>query len=99
MLRTSPIKLAENLSPSVNIVQNVKVSSGGGYNNETIGRSIPYKKPIIRATGYPIYNTNTIFTQLRKTFIKALIFCHFNLECHIRIKTNTFNYAICEVIN
>ena len=35
-----------------------------------------------------------VFTQLRQTFIKAPILYYFDLECHIRIKTDASGYAI-----
>ena len=34
------------------------------------------------------------FTKLRQTFIKAPIFHHFDLKCHIRIETDASGYAI-----
>ena len=34
------------------------------------------------------------FTKLRQAFIKALIFYHFDSECHIRVETDVSGYAI-----
>ena len=31
------------------------------------------------------------FTKLRQVFIKALIFYHFDLKCHIRVETDTIS--------
>ena len=44
-------------------------------------------------------NARTIFNCLRLTFTKALIFWHFDPECHIRIETNTLGYAINGVLS
>ena len=34
------------------------------------------------------------FTKWRQTFVKALIFHYFDLECHIRVETDISGYAI-----
>ncbi len=39
------------------------------------------------------------FIYLRNAFTKALILRHFDLECHIRIETNTSKYAIGGVLS
>ena len=41
------------------------------------------KKPILLTS-----NIKKVFNHLKQVFIKALIFQHFDLENHIRIKTN-----------
>ena len=51
----------------------------------------------IRAIGEPIFltlNVKKTFNLLKQAFIKALIFRHFDLKCHIRIETNVSGYAI-----
>ena len=44
-------------------------------------------------------DTKTAFYYLRLAFTKALIFWHFDLECHIWIKTDILSYAIDEVLS
>lgn len=39
------------------------------------------------------------FIKLRKAFIKALIFHHFTLQYHIKVKTNPLVYAIDKVLS
>ena len=39
------------------------------------------------------------FNRLRLAFTKAPILQHFDLECHIRIKTNASGYAISGVLS
>ena len=53
--------------------------------------------PNIRATREPNFltpNAKKAFNHLRLTFIKALIFRHFDLNSHIQIKTGASGYAI-----
>ena len=54
----------------------------------------PYWTPNADATGYFTAKARKAFTCLRQAFTKALIFWHFDLECHIRIETNTSGSAI-----
>ena len=35
-----------------------------------------------------------MFTKLKQTCIKTLVFCHFNLKYYIRIEIDTLGYAI-----
>ena len=56
----------------------------------------------IKATEEPIFlipGAREAFNQLRQAFTKALIFQHFDLECHIRIETDTSGYTIERVLN
>ena len=39
------------------------------------------------------------FTELRQAFVKVLILHHFDLECHIWVKTDTSSYAIGKVFS
>ena len=43
--------------------------------------------------------TRLAFTKLRQAFVKAPIFYHFDLEHHIRVKTDVLGYAIGGVLN
>ena len=43
--------------------------------------------------------TRSIFNRLWLAFTEALIFQHFDSECHIRIKTNALGYAISGVLS
>ena len=45
-------------------------------------------------TGFFTLKARLMFTQLRKAFLKALIFHYFNPECHIRNKTDASGYTI-----
>ena len=45
------------------------------------------------------FDAKIAFNCLWLTFIKALIFWHFNSEYHIEIKTNTLCYAISEMLS
>ena len=98
MLKT--IGLAENLSFSM--ADDAKISSigaGGDYEDEMIERSLLTSKNSNRATGYLIPDAKRAFTKLRQAFTKALILKHFDLECHIRIETDTSGYAIGRVLS
>ena len=46
-----------------------------------------------------ILDTRETFNRLRLAFTKALIFYHFDLKCHIQIKTNISSYATDIVLN
>ena len=50
-------------------------------------------------TGYLTSKARLMFSKLRKMFTKAPILQHFDLECHIQIKTNASGYAISRVLN
>ena len=39
------------------------------------------------------------FIKMRQAFVKAPILYHFNPECHIRIETDEFDYAISRALN
>ena len=67
--------------------------------NKTVKRLPPYTESTIRATGYLNPNANVAITLLKKAFTRALIFSHFNLKCHIEIKTDISDYAIGKVLN
>ena len=62
------------------------------------------KKPIFTkansfGTDFLTIGAKETFIYLRKTFTKALIFRHFDLERHIRIETDTLRYAIRGVLS
>ena len=52
-----------------------------------------------RLLGFLTLKAKLSFTKLRKMFTKALILRHFDLECHIRIKTDASGYTIGEIIS
>ena len=52
-----------------------------------------------RATSYLTPKARLAFTKLRKSFTKAPIFQHFDLEYHIRIETHMLNYVISGILN
>ena len=72
---------------------------GGDCKDETVKRSPLTFKNLNGATGYLILEARLAFTQLKKTFIKALILRLFDPECHIRIKTDMSGYVIGEVLS
>ena len=89
------------------------VGGGGGKVNETVKNLSKPKKSEnekseilmhsldIRATREPMFLTpkaRKAFNHLRQAFIKAPILWHFDPECHIRIETDTSDYAIGEVL-
>ena len=98
MLRTSPTQSAKNLSLLVDVAKNVEVGvDGGNCEDETVKKS-PHSKNLNRA-GYLTTKARLAFIQLRKLFTKALILQHFDLECHIWIKTNASGYTIGGVLS
>ena len=52
-----------------------------------------------RIFDYLIPTAKKAFNHLRYAFTQALIFQHFDLERHIRIKTNASGYAITRVLS
>ena len=76
----------------------VNISDGGG-GDEIVKKTPPHLETTIGATAYLISNAKKAFTQLRQAFTKALILCHFDLECNIRIETNAFGHAIDRVLS
>ena len=80
------------------MVINGEVGNGNG-SDKMVKRLSPYIKYTIGATSYLTLNTKVVFTQLMKTFIKAPIFCYFDLECHICIETDVFGYDIRKILS
>ena len=74
MLRTSPIKFADNLLLKVNLIDNIMVNTSISYNAETVKRLPPHEKLLLRAIRYLIPNTKANFTQLTKAFTQVVIF-------------------------
>ena len=50
-------------------------------------------------TGYLTAKARVAFTCLKKAFTKISILRHFDLECHIWVKTDASGYAIGEVLS
>ena len=50
-------------------------------------------------SGFLTSGAKKAFTELRQTFVKALILHHFDLERHIRVKTDASDYAIGRVLS
>ena len=84
-----------------------KVIRGSGKdNNKNLSKKLRNVKSgiqiHIKTTGKPTFLTpgaKKVFNQLRQAFIEALIFQHFDLECHIRIETNTSGYVIDRILS
>ena len=71
---------------------------GGDCENKTVKWS-PRSKNSNRATGYLNPDARQAFTQLRQVFTRAPILQHFDLEYHIRIKTDVSGYAISDMLS
>ena len=98
MLQTNV--LLKKLPSSIDVAEcdEVGIVNGGvDYEDETLNRS-PYKN-LNRVIGYLTPKARLAFTKLKKTFTKAPILQHFDLECHIQIETNTSSYAICGILS
>ena len=67
--------------------------------DETVKRSPLISKNSNGAIAYLTTGAKQAFTQLRQAFTKALILQHFDLKCHIRIKTDASGYAIGGVLS
>ena len=108
MLKT--IRSSEELAPRAFRAGNDKVvGGGGGRAGETVVNLSKNEKsrkstymPNIKATGESNFltpNVKKAFNHLQLAFIKAPILQHFDLESHIRIKTNASGYAIGGVLS
>ena len=60
--------------------------SNSDNNDKMVQKLSSNKKLIIRAADYLNFNAKIAFISLKKTFIKAPIFCHFDLKYYIWIK-------------
>ena len=79
----------------MDIAENNKVgiiNDCGNYKDKMVKKSL--FRTSNKVTGCLTPKARLIFTQLKKTFTKALIFQYFDSECYIWIKTDTLNYAI-----
>ena len=103
---------SEELAPRVFRAGNDEVvGGGGGRADETVVDSSKSKNEKSRkstrvsnvgATGEPNFLTpdaKKAFNHLQLAFIKAPILQHFDLECHIRIKTDASSYTIGGVLS
>ena len=101
------IRLSEKLASRVFNNSNDEVIEGG--NNKMIVNLFKNKKsrksthvPNIGATresNFLIPDVKKAFNHLCLAFIKASIFQHFDLESHIRIKTNSSDYVIGRILS
>ena len=77
----------------------VGIAGGGGSDCENkIFKRLLFKN-LNGAAGYLTLKPRLAFTQLKKTFIKALILQHFDLEYYNQIKTDASGYAISRVLS
>ena len=74
------------------------VGINGNYKDKIVKRSICTKK-LNETIDYLISDTKQAFTQLKQTFIKALIFQYFDPKCDIQIETHLSGYAIGGVLS
>ena len=98
MLKMSLNQLVKNLSLLVNVVEDAEADVSAGDCEDKTGGRLPRSKHSSRA-GYLTSKARLTFTYLRQAFTKAAILRHFDLECHIRIKTNVLSYAISRVLS
>ena len=73
------------------------ICGGGDDKDKTVKRSP--SKNLNRAMSYLTPKARLVFTKLRKAFIKAPIFRHFDLECYIWIETDALGYIISGVLS
>ncbi len=66
---------------------------GSKIDNKIVNLSNNIKKMSFRARFFTS-KASLVFTQLKKTFTKALILYYFNLVHYIQSKTNTLDYII-----
>ena len=100
---------SEKSAPRAFKAGNNKVVGGGGRVDETVVNLSKNEKsrkstrvPNIGTMGEPNFLTpdaTKAFNYLRLAFIKAPILRHFDLESHIRIKTDASGYAIGRVLS
>ena len=95
---TSSTQLADKL-PSIDKAENIEVCGNNSENNKTIARSSLNKKLTIRAINYLTFNAKVAFTQFKNVFIKASIFCDFDLKCHIQIERIIFGYIFGKILS
>ena len=78
-------------------VDEVGIDGRGDCEDETVRKSL--SKNLNGAIGYLTPDAKQAFIELRQAFTKAPILRHFDLECYIRIKTDTLGYAISCVLS
>lgn len=66
--------------------------------NKIVGDS-NHLKLSIRTKKFLTLKAKVAFTKLWQTFIKTLIFWHFDLKCYIQIKTNISGYDIGKILS
>ena len=76
----------------------VGIVGGGDDCEDKIDKRLSFKN-LNKAMGYLSPEARLAFVQLKKTFTKGLILQHFDLECHIWIKTNASGYVISGVLS
>ena len=62
-------------------------------------RKIFKSKKMLRFMDFFTFRARLAFIELRKAFVKVLIFYHFDLKYHIRIKTDVLEYVIDNVFS
>ena len=95
---------SENLLTLVGIAKENEMVDGGEFSktNKNLSKSQKLKNftsANTKITRFLTFEASTAFIQLRQAFTKASILQHFDLEYHIRIKTNVSGYAIGEVLS
>ena len=73
-----------------------------GVGSRRVNKTVSIREQNIGAIGEPLLLTpvtRKAFNQLRQAFIKTPILRHFDLESHIRIKTDALGYTISGVLS
>ena len=84
------------------MAEDAKVGSIVGssdYEDKMVKKSPLTSNNLNKAIGYLTPKAKLAFTQLRKTFTKALILRHFDSECYIWIETDASSYAISRILS
>ena len=80
----------------LHIAKNAKINSDSDC-DKTVKKSL--SKDLNRVASYLSPNAKQAFIQLKQAFIQAPILRHFDLKCHIQIKTDVSGYAIGRVLS
>ena len=75
------------------IAENAKIDNGDSDHKDEIVKRLLFQN-LNKAIGYLTPNANKAYIQLKKNFIKALIFQYFDLQSHIWIKIDVSSYAV-----
>ena len=107
MLKTTRSFVASTFSVDNNKVVSCNCSigaSGRNVSGSNASRKMTMSKSQtknrhLEETKFLTFGVRKTFNHLKQAFTKGLILQHFDLECHIRIKTNASSYALRRVLS